>query len=81
MSNPVDTTVEADFLPDGRVRPRAFTWQGRKQFVADIGRQWIEGQERHVLVMTDAHETFELCVTMPAMMWRVKAVGRPSAQV
>src|SRR5712692_3102568 len=72
MSSLRDTTVEGDLLADGTVRPRSFIWQGQRQFVASMGRQWIEGQQRHVLVMTAARETFELAVEMPEMHWMVK---------
>jgi PncC family amidohydrolase len=68
--------VDADILPDGRVTPRAFVLQGERHLVAGIGRQWIEGDQRHVLVNTNTGDTFELAVLMPAMVWTGKVVSR-----
>jgi PncC family amidohydrolase len=70
------SAVDADLLPDGRVTPRAFTWQGRQRFVSSIGRQWIEGECRHVLVRTDGNDTIELSVSMPAMGWTARLVSQ-----
>ncbi|MCA1554947.1 MAG: hypothetical protein LC737_11260 [Chloroflexi bacterium] len=75
MSEPQATQVEADVLSDGSVRPRTFVADGRTVQVRDIGRQWIEGHTRHVLVMDDAGETFELSVEMPQMEWQIVRVG------
>jgi hypothetical protein len=70
------SAVDADLLPDGRVTPRAFTWQGRRRLVSSIGRQWIEGERRHVLVRTDVNDTIELSVSMPAMNWTARLVSQ-----
>ena len=70
------TAVDADILPDGRVTPRGFTWQGKRRLVTNIGRQWVEGQRRHVLVSTENGDTFELAVSMPAMAWTGKVVSQ-----
>jgi nicotinamide-nucleotide amidase len=67
--------VDAEILPDGRVTPRRFTWQGRQRTVTSIGRQWIEGERRYVLVGTDSGDTFELSVSMPAMRWTARLVS------
>jgi len=72
----IDTAVDADILPDGRVTPRGFTWQGERRLVTNIGRQWVEGQRRHVLVSTESGDTFELAVTMPAMGWTGRVVSQ-----
>jgi nicotinamide-nucleotide amidase len=70
------SSVDVDILPDGRVTPRGFTWQGQRRLVTDIGRQWVEGERRHVLVSTESGDTFELAVTMPAMGWTGRVVSR-----
>ncbi len=75
------TAVEAEIRSDGSVRPRSFVWQGERRQVADVGRQWIEGQERHMLVMTHAQETFELVLMVPAISWMVLPVGPTSRAV
>jgi hypothetical protein len=45
---------------DGTLQPHTFVWQGKPLQVVSVGRQWIEGEQRHMLVMTANHETFEL---------------------
>jgi hypothetical protein len=77
VSDFLSTRVEADFLPDGGVRPRAFSYGGRTLDVIYSGRQWIEANARHVLVMTSARDTFELRVEMPEMRWTVQRVEKP----
>ncbi len=34
--------VEARILPNGRMQPRAFTWQGQTRRVTGSGREWHE---------------------------------------
>ena len=70
------SSVDADILPDGRVTPRGFTWQGQRRLVTDIGRQWVEGERRHVLVSTQSGDTFELAVTMPALGRTARVVSQ-----
>ena len=78
MSEAIPTQVQADFLSDGSVRPRQFTYGDRTLDVIFTGRQWIENRARHVLVMTSAHYTFELIVVMPEMRWSVVRINRPT---
>jgi hypothetical protein len=54
------TAVEARFETDGAVRPRRFTWTQSWLDVSDVGRQWIDADGRHVLVITGGRHTFEL---------------------
>jgi len=68
--------VDADIRPDGQVTPRAFTWRGQRLLVDSIGRQWLEGSRRHVLVISRSGETLELAVTMPAMSWTGRLISQ-----
>ncbi len=71
----VPTLVEADISADSTIRPRTFTHNGVTHHVAHVGRQWLENNTRHVLVMTPARDTYELMVSMPEMQWVVKPIG------
>jgi PncC family amidohydrolase len=75
------SAVDADILPDGRVTPRGFIWQGQRRLVTSVGRQWIEGERRHVLVSTESGDTFELAVSMPAMGWTGRVVSQRAKMV
>ncbi len=62
-------SVEVHIPADGAVRPIAFSWQGRRYTVADLGRTWVvEDGARRFLVMTPAQEVFELAL-MPDGRW------------
>lgn len=63
--------VEAQFLPDGEIRPTAFTWRGRRWSVVGLGRQWDEADGRHVLIITPDGSRFELCLTSARTNWRL----------
>jgi hypothetical protein len=78
VSEVIPTQVQADFLSDGSVRPRQFTYGDRTLDVIYTGRQWIDSHSRHVLVMTSAHDTFELIVVMPEMHWSVVRINKPT---
>lgn len=69
----VPVAVEARF-EGGELIPIAFTWQGRKVCISDVGRRWREGNVRHYLVMTPARETFELCFDAGTLRWRIARV-------
>ena len=70
-------TVEAHFLPDGKVQPIAFIWRGRRWSVTGVGRQWDDADGKHVLVVSDGSR-FELCLTSVQGNWRLlRAWERP----
>ena len=81
IQDEIVSAVDAEILPDGRVTPRGFTWQGQRHRIADIGRQWLEGERRHVLVNTESGDTIELAVSMPAMVWTGRVVSRRAKAV
>ncbi|HID86381.1 MAG TPA: hypothetical protein EYP55_03260 [Anaerolineae bacterium] len=72
----VPTAVEARFDEEGRLTPTSFTWQGRVQSIADVGRRWVEEEEgrpiHHILVMTSSQELFELCFDPRDLRWQVR---------
>lgn len=63
--------VEAHFEADGAVRLRRFTWGQRWLDVSDVGRQWLDVDGRHVLVMVADRRTFELLLEQENLAWRV----------
>jgi len=65
------TAVEARFESDGAVRPRRFTWGQSWLDVSDVGRQWVDQDGRHVLVMTAGLHAFELLLERESLTWRV----------
>jgi PncC family amidohydrolase len=66
------TMVTADTQPNGTLHPRVFVWQGKPLQVVSVGRQWIEDERRHILVMTENRETFEL---IGAVHWVAQKIG------
>jgi hypothetical protein len=77
------TEVDARFDAEGAPLPRAFTWQGRRLDVADLGRRWDkEGEDglvRHFLVMVAGGDRFELIQRVGTGRWRIVRVWeRPS---
>ena len=65
------TEVEARFGADGAVTLLSFTWQGRTLRVTSLGRQWMEREVRHFLVMVAGDRIFELGYSPPTGQWHV----------
>ncbi len=70
-------SVEVRVSADGAPQPLAFAWQGRRYQIADWGRAWVEGDAHHFLVMTPAHEVFELVLT-PDGRWMLARAPKRS---
>jgi hypothetical protein len=70
MDEPIE--VEARFLADGGILPRAFRWQGNEYEIAAVGRHWTEEGERRFLVMTPDERVFELAFRMEDAVWRLR---------
>jgi hypothetical protein len=69
--------VEAIFMEDGEVIPRHFTMLAGRHEVTSVGRSWdVEGEGRHILVMTGRDRVYELLLRLPALDWRVIAMFR-----
>jgi len=47
--------------------------------ISDVGRQWTEGEERHVLVMVDGREAYELVLDTRTMAWYVIKLGEATS--
>lgn len=69
MNAPTD--VEARFGMDEAVTLLSFTWQGRRLRVKSMGRQWVEGELRHFLVMVVGDQIFELTHHPALGQWRI----------
>lgn len=61
--------VTAVFNPNGEIRPLQFTWQKRTFRVQGTGRQWLEGNQQHFLVMAENEQMFELVFAVPEACW------------
>jgi hypothetical protein len=72
------TEVEAQVDAGGVPVPRAFTWQGRRLAITDLGRRWEQegddGPIRHFLVMIAGGDRFELAQCAGTGRWRVVRV-------
>lgn len=64
--------VEADYLPDGRIQPTAFSWRGQHRKVVGLGRQWEEADGRHMLIIVPDGSRFELCLASDQSGWRLR---------
>ena len=65
------TAVDASFEADGAVHPRRFARDQGWLDVSDVGRQWLDNDGRHVLVMVDGRQTFELLLRRASLTWRI----------
>ncbi len=63
--------IEARFEAGGAVHPRRFMRGGAWHNVSDVGRQWVDADGRHVLVMTAGRQTFELLLERESLCWRI----------
>ena len=66
-------SVEVQFSRDGRIRPRAFAWHGRRFQIESWGRegpQTWEGRDLHCyLVQTAGMDRWELCGDTKTAQW------------
>lgn len=64
--------VEARFEADGTIHPLVFFHQGKRYQVASLGRQWVQGDERHFLVMTPSEQVYELVYHQSEGCWKLQ---------
>lgn len=64
--------VETRLLDDGKLKPTAFQWRGRRWTITGLGRQWDEPDGWHVLVSASDGSRFELCLTSDESSWRLR---------
>ncbi|MDT8304486.1 MAG: hypothetical protein RRC07_01010 [Anaerolineae bacterium] len=69
--------VACSFEASGRVRVRRIELDGRWTAVAQ-GRQWLDEEGRHVLVMLPDEKIKELVLSAHDLAWRL--VSRPKPQ-
>lgn len=70
--------VDCSFDSSGRVRVRRIAFEGTWTPVAQ-GRQWLDEEGRHVLVMLPDEQIEELVLSARDLTWRVRT--RPKRQV
>jgi len=66
--------VDCRFAEDGAVQVRKVLWNGRWQSVGQ-GRQWLDENGRHVLIMLPAEEVRELILQPGTLQWGLVEIG------
>ncbi len=66
--------VECTFNEDGTVKVKKILLNGRWQPVGQ-GRQWVDGNGRHVLIMLPSDEVQELILQPSTLRWALVQVG------
>lgn len=66
--------VDCRFAEDGAVQVRKVQLNGRWQSVGQ-GRQWLDKNGRHVLIMLPGNEVHELVLQPGSLSWRMVEVG------
>ncbi len=61
--------VVARFDESGKVIPISFVWEGVKRPILSLGRQWVQDDGRHFLVMTGEAQVYELAYRPEEMRW------------
>lgn len=67
--------VDCRFAEDGVVQVRKVMLNGRWQSVGQ-GRQWLDENGRHVLIMLPGEEVRELLLQPETLQWELVEVGR-----
>jgi hypothetical protein len=67
--------VEVAYPTKDPPRPRAFTWQGYRLRIADLGRCWEDEDGLHRLARALDGRTFEL--VRERGMWRARVIATP----
>jgi hypothetical protein len=66
--------VDCRFAEDGAVQVRKVQWNGRWQSVGQ-GRQWLDENGRHVLIMLPGEGVRELVLQSGTLSWGLVEVG------
>lgn len=72
--------VECNFDEQGQVQVRRIAQDGRWQ-VVEPGRQWVEKDGRHVLVLVGGSRPAELIFLRDTLTWVIKGSGSPGVYV
>jgi hypothetical protein len=63
--------------PHGNPIPLQFVWEGRLHNINDIGREWQEDNERHMLVRVSNGQVYELIHNPISLEWFIKLFPQP----
>ncbi|MEM7116979.1 MAG: hypothetical protein AAF614_31395 [Chloroflexota bacterium] len=63
--------VDCSFTPNGNIRVKRVQLNGRWQMV-EQGRQWVDGNGRHVLVMLPGQQAREIILRPDTLVWEMK---------
>lgn len=66
--------VDCRFAEDGAVQVRKVQLNGRWQSVGQ-GRQWLDENGRHVLIMLPGDDVRELVLQAGALQWKMVEIG------
>jgi hypothetical protein len=72
--------VECTFLIDGTVRVRRVEVDGRWQQVGQ-GRQWVDEDGRHVLVMLSGDRVYRLTLRSDILAWEMTGITATSSRL
>lgn len=72
--------VDCMFMEDGSVRVRGLRRDDR-WLPVEQGRQWHDDTGRHVLVMLDGKDVYEIILLPNTLTWVLKSLQGPGATV
>ena len=70
-----EISVDCTFRTDGSVRVRRVEIEGSWWSVGQ-GRQWVDGNGRHVLIMLPNNQIREIILRADSMTWEMVTVSR-----
>jgi len=72
--------VECSFTENGTVRVRRIQL-GKNWIGVGQGRQWQDGNGRHVLIMLSNQQTREIVLRPDTLVWEMKAEGNTNVRL
>ena len=72
--------VDCRFAADNTVRVSRINTTGRWQAV-EQGRQWVDHEGRHVLVMVPGQKAQELLLRRDTLSWVIRPAGRTANRI
>lgn len=79
MDQPVRIAVDCQFSANGRLRIRRIKL-GQSWISVGQGRQWQDGNGRHVLVMLPNHDVREIVLRPDTLVWELMPGLGPTKQ-
>ncbi|MEW5867746.1 MAG: hypothetical protein AB1894_00605 [Chloroflexota bacterium] len=67
--------VTARFDPTGKIFPQRLIWHGRTFDSIDTGRQWVEEDSYHILIMLPGEQVYELVFVPKELTWYLSRPG------